>query len=238
MAGNVNYTYRNMVEDALLTLGVTSAEESVEGNEAAISLRILNELIDEWNASSGLLYTTLTQSIPLTGNQTYRIGPNGNFQGGVRPTEIISAWIRENGIDYQLTVLTDSDFDDIPQKNSSTSRPAYINFDRGAPDSLISLYPSGYGSGELFIRYLAPLSEVSYDTPVVLPPAYQAALRYNLAVKLAPIYGEIPAPQVELDARTSKAKIMSNNAEVPEMDFSELFRFKIGRRDFDIYSGY
>ena len=52
---------------------------------------------------------------------------------------------------------------------------------------------------------------------VSVPPGYADAIRYNLAVKLAPEWGRTITPEVAEMARTSKAAIQRLNLPAPVM---------------------
>jgi hypothetical protein len=49
------------------------------------------------------------------------------------------------------------------------------------------------------------------NADIVLPPGYEKALRYNLALEMAPEYGKNPSEIVVAGALTAKAAIKSFN---------------------------
>jgi hypothetical protein len=69
-----------------------------------------------------------------------------------------------------------------------------------------------------------PLAQFAdLTTTVSFPPGYAEALRFNLAVRLAPEYGRPTPPEVAAIARTSKAKIKIPNIEPLRLTIDNTF---------------
>lgn len=211
-------TYRDLITASLRLLGIKAQGQKATGNEAEAALDVLNELLDSWNAYSGMLFGTTAAGITLNGSAAYPFVPTGKLLG---------AWYRTpNGEDIPLEILANTDYGDVRVKGNRATYPTAIYQD--VATSTLRLYPIGASSGQLIVQYATPLKEVTLDTVENLPPAYRQALRYNLAVLLAPEYGKEAPPTIQVTAVASKSMIINANAMIPKMDFtSELAPFDI-----------
>jgi len=226
-------TYRDIITSSLRLLGIVAQGQDPSGNEAVDGLTVLQELIDAWNSTgAAILYTTTTQEFNLiSGTSIYTIGPTGNFVVGTRPSKLSGAWVRDTSTmtDLPLCIAADSDFYNIPQKTADSTYPQVIYLDRQMPNANLYLYPvPNSGTTALILQYSAPLdSAIELDTECVLPPAFRQALRYNLAVNLAPEYGLEPSPTIQSIAITSLNNINANNQQPYQIDFGGLGAWNI-----------
>ena len=226
-------TYRDLIQSSLRLNGIIAQGQDASGDEVTDGLTVLQELIDAWNSTgAAILYTTATQIFTLTpGQSVYTIGPTGDMVVGTRPSKLSGAWVRDlsNNTDLPLAVMADSDFFNIPQKTATSSYPQAVYIDRQFPNGNVYLYPVPNQSDvALVLQYTAPLdSTIELDTVCDLPPAFRQALRYNLAINLAPEYGLEPTPTVQSIAITSLNNINANNIQPYEIDFGGLNVFNI-----------
>jgi hypothetical protein len=88
-----------------------------------------------------------------------------------------------------------------------------MTYDNGYPLGTISIYAVPTSGSSLRLLSNKPLANLSaLTTTVDLPPGWKRALKYNLAIDLAPEYGvEIPAAVVEI-SRTSLGAIKRSTA--------------------------
>ena len=221
-------TYRDLITGSLRLLGIKAQGQVATGAEAVDALAVLNEMIDQWNASDALLYTTTTQVFPLvTPKQSYTIGPSGEIALTVRPARLNGAWLRNNtnlpNTDTRMTILSDTEYGNIIAKTVTTTIPYYIYLDRQWPLGNLYLWPVPSSSSySLVLQFLSALnSGVGLDDSENLPPAYRQALRFNLAVLLAPEYGLEPSQTIVNTAMTSKMLIQQSNFQPYRMDFDQ-----------------
>lgn len=183
-------TARNIIKRALQRNGVLTKDESPSGDEASDALSSLNDMIGSWSNDSLLIYARLSESFPLvSGQSSYTIGSGGDFNTA-RPLQILTAFTRIGDIDYEIEIIPDTAYDGITQKNISTSIPEVMFYQTGFPLGTITIYPVPT-TGALHIRSEKQLIEFpSLDTDVELPPGWDRALIYNLAMELAGEYGQ------------------------------------------------
>lgn len=226
-------TYRELIAGALRLIGVLGEGEQLQPSDTEIALASLNELIDALNAQGLKLYERRYYTTPLTGSATYTVGPSGDINIPVRPSNIVGAWFRQNSgaeqFDMPLTMVTAGAWGDIRSKNVTGTSSSSLFYDGNWPLSTLSLYPGPSAGGTLVLLINAPLNaSVTLDTAESLPPAYRQALRFQLAVLLAPEFGKEAPMTVQLTALKALTNISAANS------VGELLSFDLGRGWYDI----
>lgn len=187
-------TALQIITGAARLVGVVRKTEALSADEAADGLVALNDMLASW-VNNGLLVTARTwENFIVASASSYTIGSAATLNT-VRPMSIKEAFFRIGSIDYPLTILTDEEYERISYKTLSTGYPEYLNYDNGYATGIIRLYPQG--AGGLHLLSEKPLTAfASLSTTVDLPPGWNRALRYNLAIDLAPEYGESVSAEV------------------------------------------
>jgi hypothetical protein len=117
-----------------------------------------------------------------------------------------------------MDYLTKDQWAQIPVKNISSALPLKVWDDQGFPYRTLQVYPIPNVQVQLAIYAWQALTQfANLFTNLTFPPAYLKALRYNLAIELAPEFGvdQIP-PSVIAMAASSKEKLYEMN--LPLMD--------------------
>lgn len=206
-------TARNIIEGALRLIGAISSGENASASEISDGLTTLNDMLDSWSNENNLLFVKTREVFNLVaGQQTYTIGPGGNFDT-TRPIKIIGAGLIENNIETPMDVITAFDWSQITQKTFDGSFPSKIYEESGYPFSNVIVWPTPISTLGLAIyseKQLISFANAS-DT-VQLPPGYNRALKYNLAIEFAPEYGKEPPSAVIAGATNSLANIKIKNS--------------------------
>lgn len=211
-------TALDIINRAMRLLGVAAAGESLSAAEASDGLTALNQMLDSWGAERLSVYHRSSDSHTLVaGTGTYTIG-SGATINTTRPVKIESALIREDDIDDPVTIVDGSRFDWISDK-SSEGRPDRLYYDADYPTGTINLHPVPDKAYTLLLYSHKPLTSfASTATSVSLPPGYERALAYNLAVEMAPEFGKEAPATVVMVAAHAKNTFRRNNAPRPVMD--------------------
>lgn len=227
-------TALDIITDAMQECGVLTKDETPTNSEAQSGLAKLNRLMGAWSNTGKLAYERVTESFTLSsGVASYTIGSGATFDT-TRPMKIVEAHVRQDSTDYQLTLVNDKVFQSISYKNVG-SIPELLNYTNEYPTGTINLYPEPATAYTLFITSEKPLTTFATTaTSLDLPPGWEEALTYNLAVRMCGTYGRPISPDLKGLARESKAMIslgaIRNNplqSQVPN-----------GRTTSNIYSGY
>ena len=211
-------TARDIITRAYQINGVLTKNEALSGDEASDGLKSLNALISSWSNDSLLAYARTLENFPLVSNQaSYTIGTGGEFNTS-RPLHILSAFTRIGQIDYDISVISDIEFDKISQKDISSSIPDVMYYDGNSPLGTITIYPVPT-EGDLYIRSEKPLTEfASLDDELELPPGWERALIYNLSIEDASMYGQPVTEPIYEIAMDSLNKIKTAVARNRTMD--------------------
>jgi hypothetical protein len=108
--------------------------------------------------------------------------------------------------------------DTIPFK-TLTGVPYFLNYDNANPVDNLRLYPYPSTAYSIFLLTEKPLTSLStLDTSLSLPPGWDRALVYNLALELAPEYGQQPDASIVKIANDSLDNIRMATIRARPMD--------------------
>ena len=217
--------------------GVGQAPKAEDNNDV---LATLNMMLDEWSSQRWLVYHLVDVVASCNGNTAYTVGTGGDFNV-TRPDRIEAAFFRSTSsgqypVDYPLREISArEDYNDIAQKTVG-NWPSWFFYDSDYP--LGSFYPwpvptSGIGSLHLTLKCV--LNEFSdLTTTINLPPAYINAIRWNGAVRAAPMYGMEASETVKGLARSALAVVRGSNTQLPVLHMPQGVSVRGGR--YNIYS--
>ncbi|HDY64660.1 MAG TPA: hypothetical protein ENH84_00300 [Phycisphaerae bacterium] len=170
------------------------------------ALLALNEMIALWSAD-GLTVPYLTRETftLVQGTPSYTIGSGGTFDT-VRPMVIEAAMIRDSdSIDSPVDPrLTQEEYNLVPDK-SVQGRPDRLFYDTQYSLGVIYMDPVPEAAHSILLFSRKALTAfASISATMDLPGEYAKALRYNLALDMAP---EIPVTLETLVIRTAGAAV-------------------------------
>ena len=209
-------TANDIINRALRSLSVIGQGESADPDQAADCLVALNDMLASWANESLMLFQVVQDQITLTpGKKDYTIGEGAFDVNTVRPVEVLQAFVRLNGADYPVDVVSRDMYQRITLKSTSSNIPTFLYYDTGFPASTLRLWAVPSQANVLFIDSQKPLTGFSaLSAAVSLPPGYERALRLNLAVELMPEF-QVSNPRLDMMAREAKAGIKRSNYKPP-----------------------
>ena len=226
-------TARTLIKKAMQKAGILTKTETPSSDEASDALDTLNDLLASLANENLMVYYRATEQFSLVaGTATYTIGTGGTFNTS-RPVSIVSAYYRIGDIDYPLTQISDENYDDYVDYKTLSSLSEVFTYDNGFPLGRMTLYPVPSGSWNIYIRMEKPLTSLTLDNDVELPPGWLQFLIYQLAVLLAPEYGVAIDPKIEQIANRSKYNVELAVAKNRSMD-----AVPMGFGRFNIYTGW
>lgn len=209
-------TGRELVAASLRLIGVKASGESLTADEAMDGLATLNQLIASWSTERLLIHVKVREEFDLTaGVQQYTLGDGADFDTD-RPMRIEAALIRDESqspaFEYPLRLLSFSEWAAIRQKELGNARPESLFSEGTFPNETLNLHPKPDAAYKLVLWSWKPLASVeTIDSEIAFPPGYDRALRYNLALELAPEYGRAVPDAVAINAVEAKANIKRMN---------------------------
>lgn len=191
--------------------------EPLSNDKAIGFLDELNRMLGSWANENLLIHEQKEETLTLVVDQTsYTIGESASYDfNTVRPQEILDGtFVKTSGgtTDYPLTVKTLQEYRNIANKSSST-RPWWIAYNPTYPYGTIYLFWTPDVAYELHLLSLKELSSfATLTTDVSLPPGYEDAIVYNLAVRMGPDFGKTLRQDILLLAEQGLKVIKRRNA--------------------------
>lgn len=186
-----------IIRSSLKAIGVIDPFNSVDSTYALDGLESLNMMLKTWGTRGIIVHHVVSENFPFVqGQSSYTIGTAGNFNT-VRPNRVVGGYIRDtNGNDTPLKII------DRDKYNAYTAKTV-----EGGPETVY--YQPTYPLGTLYFLYtpnqaytlhldsLKPLAAITdINADLNLPPEYEEAIKWNLALRLAPDYSVPVRPDV------------------------------------------
>ena len=188
--------------------GAIAAGEILETNELNDALVSLNQMLSSWNTEGASLVGRSRLVISIAG------GVN-SYALTQRPVQIVAASAAISNVDSPLEIVDAAGYEAIPvpEKGLTSIFVKKLYCDYSFPFCSVWLWPTPRLNGQLEMWLFAVMTQfASLADTISLPEGYEAGLRWNLAVNLAPEYGR-PIDQVVLaNAQNFKASLVQLNA--------------------------
>lgn len=218
-------TVTDFLNLALIDSGVLGQGQVAQAEDIQNAFVRVNYMIAQWNRKRWLLYNLTDVSVTTTGAVTYTIGPGMNFntprpdrlENGCFLRQIASSGVQQ--IDYPLQLLSSrEDYNRIRLKTMGTW-PSIIFYDSNWPTGTVYAWPvPAANQYELHVLVKHQLTAFATLVETInLPPEYEAALSYNLQVRLRVAYRMPADPSMIALAKDSLNVIRNANIQVPTM---------------------
>lgn len=232
-------TAGDQINAALRLLGVLAEGEVPSAATSQDALTALNQMIDSWNTERLSVYTTQDQVFTWPeGALSRTLGPTGDFIGN-RPVLLDdSTYYRDpsTGVSFGVKFINQAQYNGIALKTVTSTYPQVMWINQEFPNITMTVYPKPTRDLEWHFVSVDELTQpAGLATQLLIPPGYQRAFKYNLAMEIAPEFGVEPLPQVSRIAMTSKRNIkrVNNPGDVMAMPASMV----INRQRFNVYTG-
>ncbi len=180
-------TVAQLLKDSAIALGYLGRNETMSAQDINDAMRVFNRMLDSWSNEALASYVNTQRFFPTVfGKQSYTIGSGGDINV-TRPTEILSAFIRDtNSIDYGMKMVTQDYWDGIGQKTITSQIPDTFYYESTFPLGTINIFPIPLVAGYR-VYYRATLDQVDASalTDVInMPTGYELAYTLNLAIQM------------------------------------------------------
>ncbi len=205
-------TALQLITGSMRLIEAVESGEAPTTDEQTDALAVLNQLLDSWSIQGLAVYRReFSPYVTVAAQASYVIGA-GEEWDGARPTAISDAYVTINDIDYPLDILTDSQYAAEPNKTLQASMPTGIYYDPAYPDGRVYVVPVPDAALTITLVHDEAFTALaSVSTSLSFPPGYERALRYALAVELAPEFGKTPSPIVMRNADEAMGLIKARN---------------------------
>lgn len=198
-------TVQDLINKALQLIGVIAAGETPATEESNDAFDALNNLVASWNAQQIPLYSVGVQTVTLTGAASY---PLTTRPARIKSAEVVAA----SGASKPCGLADVLGWTAIDDKTRTGIWAETLYCDYGFPTANVFLSPRpAAGTLELY-AYVKLAQFTSLTQTIALPDGYERALRYALAVELAPEYGRAASQELIASAGEAKSAIAQLNA--------------------------
>ena len=235
-------TAGDQINAALRLIGVLAEGEQPSAATLADSVAAFNQMLDSWSTERLSVFCTIDNTVTWpSGQSTQTIGPTGDFPVTVCPLEIDDAtYYVISNITYPLTMVNEAQYNSITLKSSTSTLPQ-VMYSEKIPDLAevqirMKLWPVPTQDIELHVISVSQLPQIADETTsLIYPPGYLRAIKYNLAVELAPEFGVEASRTVKKIAQESKRNIkrINNPGDVMTMPNGLM-----GTPRFNVFAGY
>lgn len=228
-------TTNQIIEDALAEIGAFAPGDFISADDYAMCLRKLNQLSQRW-ANMRLLLPVLTEiAVPLTGAQTYTIGPTGVIVAS-RPVKVVSAvCVDAGGLSQPVYVGTQEQWDDINAKNVTGGPVDLLWYQLTPTNGTLHVYPKGVSGYTLRLRCQTLLATFALGQTLALPEGYESALTLTLADDIGGAFGRPTPADLRRRASAATKTIKRSNLEPMHLQIDAAL---IGHDDYEIERGY
>jgi hypothetical protein len=190
-----------IIADALAEIGVLGAGETPTAEDAALGLRRLNAIVDDWNAERGMVMADVitTRTIApnvsphtlyvLEGSEAPIVGPT--WTDSDRPVDLLEVNLVVGDVRYPLKVYKGIEqwaTHTLPEMTSAM--PCEVSYVAGYPTCSFYFWPVPTTAYTVEIYSRIVLSAFTLALSVKLAPGYQDAYMLTLAESLAPAFGQ------------------------------------------------
>jgi hypothetical protein len=217
--GELAISVLQLLTDALMEIGVVNAVDAPSAEDAALALRKLNELFDDWNAEYGMIYADTITAYTLTPDQNpHTIGPTGDFVVTSRPERIKSAYyLTSDGYRYPITVRDAAWYADVGDPERTAEIPTDLYLETAWPDGNLWLYPVPDTARQIELRVPVVIGQVVLGDTFWMPPGYKSAVTLTLAESLAAPFKVPLSPLTVRSAAKARARVYSKNVRIPRL---------------------
>jgi len=177
-------TAQSLIKSALRTIGVIATGETPEASELTDGLEAMKMMFRNWSSQQIRLYYVSLQDVTLTGAAYYTIGSGGDI-ACARPVSIHGGMCD----DFTVRMIDRDLYQALEAGGAGGAAVEYAWYNPEYPLGKVYVYPT---DGTLLtLNCLLPLTEpAALTSDVSFPPEYDEAIKWNLAIRLAPEYGK------------------------------------------------
>lgn len=205
----------DLVRSSMRLIGAIATGETPTAEETADGVLCLNDMLENWSTESLSVWSSHNSTFNLiAGQATYTIGPTGNWVTA-RPVVIDDAYCSVQGVDFPIMLISQAEYNVIPIKTNQQAIVERLLYVNEFPLGLVTVWPTPAidATVTLSIRLVIP-TPVDANTVLGGPPGYVKALRYSLAVEMAPEFGLEASNTVIQVAADSKGDYKRSNIQV------------------------
>jgi hypothetical protein len=181
----------DLFKAALKEIGVLAIGETPNDDMGTDAESTCNRMLSGWANRGRKVYEIFDETQTMTAaTASFTIGSGGDWNT-TWPTKIMSIKVRDsNGNDYPCTEISTEEYQNITDKDATSSRPYKWTYDKTYPLGVIKFYPVHTGALTALITSLKQFTALTKAGTVSLPPGYEELIVFHLAKRLCPGYSK------------------------------------------------
>lgn len=206
-------TVQQTVNDSLVTIGVLASGGTSSAAELADGLVRINQILESWGAEEITDYTRKVESTTTSGAATLTMGPSATFNT-TRPVRIVAMRTATSSVGWDVEILSAEEWSKVRQRTASAPliEKCYVQY--AYTVATLNFWPVPSATNALEIQSLQALPSYSAGSDsIALPPAFEAALMWELSDQWLPVFGRLGnqnlAAHVKMKAEQTKAVIQA-----------------------------
>ena len=220
-------TAQVLIKGALRNIGAIATGETPTSDELADGLEALQMMLDHWSSKNIMIPYITNEAITTTGAESYTWGTGGTI-ATARPESIIGAYVSDDRV---LKVVDQAKYRQL-RISGSGGETEWVWYSPEFPLGKLYIWPTG--SETIYIDSLKALSEPALiTTSVEFPSGYDEAIKYNLAVRMAPEYGKAVSNEI-MSLAASGLQSLENRAFSAQMATVDLDVIRIAHGRYNI----
>lgn len=214
-------TLLDVITDSITYIGQAGIGRSISPEQAQQALRKANRMLQKWSLQKLMLYFITVRAFLLSANvQDYTVGPTGVPFGAVtRPVFVESgiAAVPNSSMQNPLNILDKTQWDALPDSGvvcGPNGTPASVWPEYTYPNLAFHVSPIPSTAVTIRLGTWEILQQFVAITDVLnLPPGYEEALMYNLAVEISGDYDQPVTSDLAALAADALNTIKTNNGQ-------------------------
>jgi hypothetical protein len=216
-----------VIDAALRVLGVIRSGDTSNNdvNMESDCFQALNLMLKSWQNYGIQLWKRKAVTVPLTaGTASYTVKVGGTVNIAT-PLRIVDAYRRSStNNDTMMTVLSRNEYDFLSNK-SAAGTPTQWFYDYLDTQGVLYPWPVPDSNTNMVIVYQAPYDDSdTTNNDLDYPAQWQEAVKWNLAVRLAPEFGRPLTPEIVALASTTLKEAIEGSYEEASVFFRPSYR--------------
>jgi hypothetical protein len=212
--------------DALYLSRAVGVDQTLTAQEGADVLRAFNDQLENFSTQKLAVYGLANQTFNTVANQkVYTIGPSGDFNT-TRPIRIGNYAYSSlpvgasQPVTYPCAQITQEEYNLIAVKDQTQEYPNVFLYVNTYPLGTITFWPVPSQVTPVTFSIDRVLTQATtLGATISFPPGYVEAFKYNLAVRLAPLWGAQITQDVKDQAKQYLADIKRANKVTPVLQY-------------------
>lgn len=215
-------TVRDLLTDTLQLIGVLDPSETISASVASTCLRRLNAMLNTWSTQGLMVYTLNREVYPLMiGQQDYTLGIGGQIPT-VRPVWLNRASIIPTAsnptLEIPLKFDSDEDWQAVSIKSINSTFPLEVHPLGNYPLNTLQFWPIPTAACSVVLYLPQQLGSFATVNDIIsFPAAYEEAIVYSLAMRVAPMFGVSVSPDVQRTAMVAIDSVRAQNLVVDRL---------------------